>query len=57
MKTTQVGGESGGHDSSLNDYKTQQSVLKTNHPGTLLKNVNPKIAPKNKESEFARKKV
>lgn len=28
-----------------------------NHPGTLLKNVSPKIAPKNQESEFARKKV
>ena len=31
-------------DSLANDY---EYVVSTNHPGTLLKNINPKIAPKN----------
>ena len=31
--------------------------VSTNHPGTLLKNFNPRIAPKNRDSEQARQKV
>ena len=39
------------------DYQNATTYQNTNHPGTLLKNTNPKIAPKNQGSEFARKKV
>lgn len=31
--------------------------LSTNHPGTLLKNLHPRIAPKNRGTEQAREKV